>query len=225
MKTANLEPWHLRLRTAVDEKGWTIKELSKRSGVSYDSVNKYLRGEVAQPRGKTLDKIADALQTSSLYLKEGLHPGPRVGLSQTPVRGEVAAGVWLEVRAIDDDPIDWLPFNPAPEFPDGSIYSLIVRGDSVDRVAPDGSTLVVVDLGLSGVSLKDGDLAIVERRMHQDGLREVTAKRVRQIDGELHLIPESNNPKWQTSRFKLADCHDDTELRAIARVEFILKRP
>lgn len=225
METTNPETWSDRLKTAFNEKGWSMRELSDRAGVSYDSVNKYLRGDVKQPRGDTLDKLASALQTSPLYLREGLHPGSRVSTSQIPTRGEVAAGVWLEVSAIDDEPIAWLPFNPSPEFPEGSVYSLIVRGDSVDRVAPDGSTLIVLDLGLSGVSLKDGDLAIVERRMHQDGLREVTAKRVRQMDGELHLIPESTNPKWQTAKFRLADCDGDVEMRAIARVEYILQKP
>jgi transcriptional regulator with XRE-family HTH domain len=225
MDSKAIEPWAERLREVFDEKGWTMRELSSRSGVSYDSVNKYLRGDVKQPRGNTLDKLASALQTSSLYLREGLHPGPRVSTNQIPVRGEVAAGVWLEVSAIDDEPIRWLPFNPAPEYVEGALYSLIVRGDSVDKIAPDGCTLIVLDLGLSGVSLKDGDLAIVERRMHQDGLREVTAKRVRQMDGELHLIPESTNPKWQTAKFRLADCDGDVEMRAIARVEYILQKP
>jgi transcriptional regulator with XRE-family HTH domain len=225
MDTKNLENWSDRLRAIFDEKDWTMVELAQKSGVSYESVAKYLQGSVKQPRGNTLDKLARALDTSPLYLKEGLHPGPRVSTSQIPVRGEVAAGVWLEVRAIDDDPITWLPFNPSPMHPEGSIYALLVRGDSVDKVAPDGATLIALDLAMSGVSLRDGDLAIVERRMHQDGLREVTAKRVRQMDGELHLIPESTNPKWHTTIYRLADCADDTEIRVIARVEYILSKP
>lgn len=64
--------WSDRLREGLDAKGWTAKELSRRSDVSYDNVTKYLKGGVKQPRGETLNKLADTLGMDRLYLKEGV---------------------------------------------------------------------------------------------------------------------------------------------------------
>lgn len=219
------DTWDGRLRIAFDQSGLSMRELASRSGVAYDSVNKYLRGDVKQPRGDRLDKLALALKIDPLYLRIGLRPGPPVGEDAIPIRGKVAAGVWLEVGAIDDEPLGWMPFNPFPGHPKGSVYSLIVEGDSLDLVAPDGATIICVDLGMSGISLREDDVAIVERRQGQDGLREVTAKRVKLSDGELWLVPQSSNPRWQTQRFRLSDCVDDTEIRAIAKLEYVLTKP
>ena len=63
--------WHARLNDSMIDKGWTKAELSKRSGVSYDNVLKYCRGKVSQPRGAVIDKLAEALDVDSLWLKTG----------------------------------------------------------------------------------------------------------------------------------------------------------
>lgn len=217
--------WDERLRMAFEASKMTMAELSRRSGVGYDSVNKYIRGDVKQPRGDSLDKLAEALEIDPLYLRVGLRPGPPVGEDAIPIRGKVAAGMWLEVGKIDDEPIGWLPFNPFPTHPKGSVYSLVVEGDSLDLIAPDGATIICTDLAMTGISLREEDVAIVERRRGQESLREVTAKRVKREGGELWLIPESSNPKWQTQKFRMTECADDTELRVIARLEYVVLKP
>ena len=60
------------MKQALEGKGWSAKELSRRSEISYDNVTKYLKGGVKQPRGDTLDRLADALGIDRLYLKEGI---------------------------------------------------------------------------------------------------------------------------------------------------------
>lgn len=217
--------WAERLRKAFEKTGWTKAELARRSRVSYDNVNKYLRGQVQQPRGDAMERIAKALNLDPLYLMTGVRPGPAVSEAAIPIRGRVAAGVWMEVETTDNENLDWLPFNPFPHHPSGSVYALIVDGDSMDRIAPDGATIICIDIAMTGVSLREGDVAIVERRRGQEGLREVTAKRVDLIDGTLWLVPQSTNPKWESARYRLADCRDDTEIRVIAKLEYILRKP
>ncbi|MGE0408732.1 MAG: helix-turn-helix domain-containing protein [Amphiplicatus sp.] len=53
--------WHDRLREALRGKGWTKADLARASGVSYDNINKYWRGEIENPRGDTFEKLAGAL--------------------------------------------------------------------------------------------------------------------------------------------------------------------
>jgi transcriptional regulator with XRE-family HTH domain len=64
--------WKARLRRAFEDSGMKIADLSRASGVPYDSVRKYLSGQVEKPRGDTLDKLAAALGMTGLYLREGI---------------------------------------------------------------------------------------------------------------------------------------------------------
>jgi len=56
-----MAPWVKRLNEALVKSGWSKTELARRSGVNYDSLNKYLAGKVDRPRGDTLPRLARAL--------------------------------------------------------------------------------------------------------------------------------------------------------------------
>jgi hypothetical protein len=71
-------------------------DLIRRSGLSRDNVYKYVSGEVKQPRGETLDIIAQTLGVEPLWLKEGAGPE----LSGYPVVGYVSAGE--QFHPVDD---------------------------------------------------------------------------------------------------------------------------
>jgi SOS-response transcriptional repressor LexA len=217
--------WNDRLAALVKQKGLSKAELSRMSRVPYDSVNKYLRGEVENPRGDTLDKLAAALGTTSLHLREGLTNRQPIPVQGIPFRGVVAAGVWSELGEGISEPEEWLAFNPVPHFPEGAVYCLTVQGDSVDKIAPHGFILVVVDLDISGVTIRDGDLVIVERTRHQGGLIETTAKRYRSVPGGAELYPESTNPRWQPIFIRKNKSDGDETVRIIARVEYVMNRP
>ena len=217
--------WHDRLRQIAEAKKLSMADLSRLSGVPYDSVNKYMRGDIDKPRGDALEKLARALGTTRLFLQEGLTDAKLLPSTPVPFRGEVAAGIWLEAGDLSLEPEQFLPFNPAPQFPEGAVYCLTVRGDSMDKTAPDGCTLVCVDLYEAGIDIRDRDMVIVERKREQGGLVEVTAKRVRQVPGGYELLPESNNPRWQPLFLNSRDRSIDDEIRVIARVEYVLLRP
>lgn len=217
--------WHDRLRRLVKDKELTMADLSRLSGVPYDSVNKYLRGDIQQPRGNTLDKLAAALETTTIYLTNGLTDRKPLPANPIPIRGSVAAGVWLEAGEKDLEPADWLPFNPVPQFPHESVYCLKVQGDSLDKVAPEGSTLVCVDLHKGGITIRDGDLVVVQRTREQGGLVEVTAKRVHQVPGGYELRPESSNPRWKPIFLDRANHSDVETVAVLARVEYVMHKP
>jgi len=66
--------WAKRLTEVMAERGYTMVDLSARSGVPYDSVKKYCDGKVAQPRGEIPARLAEALGVNRVWLMEGVGP-------------------------------------------------------------------------------------------------------------------------------------------------------
>ena len=66
-----MNPWTDRLNDTLRQSGWSKTELARRSGVNYDSLNKYLDGKVAQPRGDVMHRLARALDVDTTWLRDG----------------------------------------------------------------------------------------------------------------------------------------------------------
>lgn len=64
--------WHDRLEAKRKELGWSKAELARRAHISYDNLNKYLRGDVEQPRGEIVKKLADAVGVTEQFLWFGV---------------------------------------------------------------------------------------------------------------------------------------------------------
>jgi SOS-response transcriptional repressor LexA len=141
------------------------------------------------------------------------------------VRGEVAAGRWLETPAFLDagEITDFLEGLAIPASQAAYTYGLRVRGTSLNKLAMDGDVLVVLD-AMSGIEFAHRDVVIVERIRDQGALREVTAKRLLRRDGRWILKPESTDPMWQNEIEVGEDVpQDDAETRFIAKVKHIIK--
>jgi transcriptional regulator with XRE-family HTH domain len=68
-----------RLEKALEYRGWTQTELSRRSGLHVTQVNKLLRRHNPKARIETLRQLAEALQISTEYLmgfSEDMDPRP-----------------------------------------------------------------------------------------------------------------------------------------------------
>jgi transcriptional regulator with XRE-family HTH domain len=63
--------WWQRLQLKMYDLGWSKAELARRSGVAYDSINKYLRGGVDKPRGDILDQLSRAVGHDTKWLLFG----------------------------------------------------------------------------------------------------------------------------------------------------------
>jgi len=219
-----------RVRERMALKELKAAPLAESLGLNNSFIRDILRGKTRSPSAENIAKLAAALDTTPAYLQgeidePELTSRKPVSIRGIPYRGEVAAGIWIEVGEGVLEPDEWLPINPLPQFPEGSVYCLTVRGDSLDKIAGPGTTLVCVDLNESGIGFRDGDLVIVERSKAQGGLLEMTAKRVRAVRGGFELYPESTNPKWQPVTFPSRSDTDGETVRVIARVEYILNKP
>lgn len=152
----------------------------------------------------TAKRYGQAFGVGWIFLKEG-GPAPQSRQDEKPgapasipTRGEVAAGRWLDLD-VDTDGLDYeqFPIAAHPGYPFDAQYGLVVRGTSINRVAKTGEVLHCIDVGISGIVAVEEDIVIVLRRRHQDGLREVTAKRLRKRGNVMILAPDSTDPRWQ----------------------------
>ena len=63
--------WHERALQVLRERGWSRAELARQSGVSKESIYKYLVGSIDKPRGDNLRAISQALGVSEVWLTFG----------------------------------------------------------------------------------------------------------------------------------------------------------
>lgn len=145
-----------------------------------------------------------------------------IWLRRVPIRGDVAAGSWLEPSALIESPdsVDFLPTLMASPGDQASTYALRVRGTSINKLAADGDLVICHSIEMGDA--KSGDLVVVERVRDQGGLRETTVKRYYQTGAGAILQPESSDPLWQNV-IQLKSDSDDDEVRIIGVVAYILK--
>lgn len=147
--------------------------------------------------------------------------GPPNGLL---IKGSVAAGAWFEIDPhLSSGDLEFAPVVPSPEYPAQAQYALRVKGDSINKIALEGDLLRCLDLGITGLEPRDGDLVIVEQSRDDGLLREVTAKRVTRVNGHIHLEPESTNPRWQPIIYDPARDDGSIIVRIIAIVDAVIR--
>ena len=71
--TSNQPPttWHERTLQVLRELEWSRAELARQSGISKESIYKYLAGSIHKPRGDNLRAISQALGVSEVWLTFG----------------------------------------------------------------------------------------------------------------------------------------------------------
>ena len=224
--------WHDRLKSRFEATGWKKAELAKRSGVPYDSLLKYLGGDVKQPRGDTLDKIAEALGTTSLWLEYGIEDQPANEpltairefdgkITGVSVSGFVKAGVWQDARSGGPRAMSVPSIGG---YPADCQVAFIVDGESLNKIARDGDVLICLDLIKTGVSIRDNDLVIVEMTKHDGEFVDRSAKRVRKTLSGYELWPESDHPDFQEPMV-LDRVDEGVEMTVSAKVLWIIRKP
>jgi transcriptional regulator with XRE-family HTH domain len=199
--------WWQRLQQRMDELGWGKTELHDASGVSYDSINKYLRGDTEQPRGNVMQKLADAIGKPLLWLRDGIEAEEsELKLSEakwTVARkvGKVAAGLFREVDDLDQSEPEEITVLRDENFPNARQMTFEVEGDSMDALRPrpilPGDTIVCTayeDIA-HRVVLRDGMVVVVQRTRDAGMMREWSVKQIEIYEDRTEFHPRSTNPK------------------------------
>jgi SOS-response transcriptional repressor LexA len=149
---------------------------------------------------RTITGLARALRTTPEWLMSGTGPQETAnGIAQTesasglPLAGVVAAGVWNEI-GVEGERLALAPVPPDPRYPAESQSAYEARGASTNRLARPGDFLIVIDREQMGLPLRSGDLVIVTQS--KQGLREVTARRYRLVNGRHLFAFESTDSRY-----------------------------
>lgn len=157
------------------------------------------------PKADKLAALAVALEISSQVLLSALAHAegsekPRhlmpASIEPIEVRGFVQGGVWrsaLETPAADRYEIMVPTKGPYAHLPR---YGLEVRGDSMNKLFPNGTVVEVVNFSDVGRSPETGECVVVIRR---DGPEIEATLKLYQCtdDGHVVLWPKSTDPEWQ----------------------------
>lgn len=156
-----------------EELGLTNKDIAAALKIDVSAVSKLLSGK-RQLKANEAQILADLLKIDAI--------GSPI-IRQIPMIGKASAGAWKEAI---HDPMGWMPC-PDPSFPKG-VFALFIDGDSIDKIAPDGATIIV----------DPSDKLLVDRALYlmMNGTGGATVKLF--FSDPARLEPCSNNPEHQT---------------------------
>jgi len=126
---------------------------------------------------------------------------------QIPVYGKISAGQPLEMV---ENIIDYT-FITVEEARKGSYFALEVTGDSMDKIIPNGSRVVV----RKQEELENGQIGVIVVNGY-----DATIKRYERDNDMVFLYPESNNPEHRVQRYNLKE----TPITILGKVESFNKK-
>lgn len=195
-RAKKLPPLAQRLLKCRTEKDWSQSYVGRALHVTRNAVSLWESGD-STPAPDRLRRAAVLFGKSYEWLSTGRGSEQETNTHVEGLRlvGDIAAGVWREVSESQDMDYSRVPVAPVNDYPTEAQYALKIAGNSLDRIAKDGAIIHCVDVGMAGLTPREGDLVCVERI--RAGLREMTVKRIRKGNGALELWPESYDPTHQ----------------------------
>lgn len=191
-----------RIAKCLDQAGLSETAACEAAGVGVNTI-RHIRKRGHSPKIENLRKLALTLGVPATYFleaaavgDEGDITGQLTNLQTIFVKGAVQAGVWTE--AVEWPPIDWFPvYTPVNiKYPEAEKFGLVVRGDSMNKVYPDGSIVIAVRFSDIASMPKPGQRVVVVQRS-VNGF-EATVKRFdTDPSGRVILWPESYSPEYQ----------------------------
>ncbi|RVT99074.1 helix-turn-helix transcriptional regulator [Rhodovarius crocodyli] len=158
------------------------------------------------PNAAKLARLARVLGVTPAFLLEANEAAvpqpmlqPRFAMRQIQVKGEVQAGIWRE--ALEWPTSEWsgitVPMDN--DFPGVEKFGLLVRGESMNKLYPDGTIVVVVRFADIGRPPHPGERVVVLRRQPGGSAFEATLKEYERDTRGRHLLwPRSTEPEFQT---------------------------
>lgn len=184
------------LKRFMAARGLKAKPWSERAGVSPNAVYNFLNGRSNSLSQDTLEALAEAENvTSSTLLDESIIPLARAAQNVT-VLGTVQAGAWVEAIEwpLDERYTIAVPFGGTQY---ENAYGLEVRGDSMNKIYPDGTIIFVVNIYDFDGELLNGHRVVCERTDAAGNVEATVKQLVIEDDGSAWLWPRSTSPQHQ----------------------------
>ncbi len=187
-----------KVKELREQLGLNQVEFAARLDEDQSKISKWERGK-QRPNAESAAKLA-ALAGQSMAEWWGVTPIRANDISAPTVRvvGELQAGAWREAVEWPHDDQWEMPVPRDPSKPMRPLQGFVVRGNSVNKLYPDGSLVFVASTIGNGIAPKSGDMVLVQRQ-NRNGLIEATLKEfVVGDDGIKWLWPRSTDPEHQT---------------------------
>jgi len=211
MDKINYEKVGERLKQAREKSGKTLEVAGNKVGVHKSTVLRWENGETEKIKIPILETLAMFYNVNPTWLMGYDVPMERtvaidnIGneVVQIPVYGRISAGLPIEMQS--DNIIDYI-FIEKSETKRGTFYALEVIGDSMDKIIPDGSRVIV----RQQEDLENGEIGVIAINGY-----EATVKRYERDEDNVYLYPESNNPEHKIQRY----CLQETPVSILGKVE------
>lgn len=223
-----------RLRQARERHYKSARQAAAAMGVPYGTYSGHESGSRSPDLG-TLDRYARFFRASVEWLAFGKaeaetmpdisaagHNLATTHVDVVPVVGVVEAGAFRvvdDLSQIEPDDFEGLTVPRDARYFGMRCFAFEVRGDSMDRVIPNGSYVVAVDI----VDYADrygpvasGRYVVVERT--NGHMKEWTVKEAVVFADRIELRPCSTNPRHKTITVPLADLDNGSEVRILGVV-------
>lgn len=188
----------------------TPSAFARAAGVAPSTLNRKFYGDDSNLfSARTMIKLEKHARATSKVPFPEATPTTRI-----PVKGEVQAGYWVEAQELLAEE-QYIVHYDLPEIYKGfPVFALKVRGQSINRILPDGSHAICIKLYDWNEQPIDGDYVVVQQQNPQ-GLVEATIKRLRiDSDGVRWLWPASDSPEHQAP-IRMNGTEDEVEIWAI----------
>lgn len=186
------------LKKIREKAGLTQIALAERVGTTQPQILRLENGS----RKLTMEwatRLAPALQTTPEVILFG--DGVSRGM---PVMGHIEAGQFRDISLVDQsDERPVIAVARDERFPHADQYALLVSGDSMNELFPDGCYVTCVAWADTGLELRSGMIVHVERTL--GALVETTLKEVAGFAPNWALKPRSTNPKHKIITFEPVD--------------------
>lgn len=177
-----------RIKAARDNRGWSQGDLAEAIGKSQTTISSWERGRT-EPTRDDVQRVADEFRMPVSDLEGIGADAPRQPrFLEVPLLSWVSAGQISDVGQIRDTKGKYAERILIGDLPDGDYFATDVRGDSMDRISPEGSRIIV---NARERDPRPGKLYIFSLR------GEATYKRF-QSEPVIRLEPFSTNPLNQT---------------------------
>mgnify|MGYP000881001083 CR=1 FL=1 len=196
------------IRAIRDRFDLTQRELADVAGVTENAVSKWENG-YSEPRMGAIERIAACygLRKGDIIEDGGMmRPTPTPdGFVEVPLYGSIAAGTPIEMLPVDEThPIPAIVRDRYP-----GAFLLRVRGESMNRVIPDGCYALIEP---AQTVERDGKPYAVCVNGY-----DATIKRVHKLANGYELIPDSTDPTYRSQVFDYGVEGTD-EITVIGRV-------
>lgn len=203
-----------RLNEAMQIRNIKQTELSERTGIDKSKLSSYMSGRY-KAKQDGIYILAKALNVSEAWLMGFDVPMERKLLPEDvgeqviaiPVYGKISAGQPLEMI---ENIIDYT-YISAELAHKGSYFALEVTGDSMDKIIPNGSRVIV----RRQEELENGEIGVIVVNGN-----DATVKRYERDDDNIYLYPVSNNPEHQIQRYSLKE----TPISILGKVDSYTKK-